>query len=170
MRVPGLRLRAASLGLWLQTRLHGFACSIDPLVHRREQDRDARRFYLLHLAPRILEIGDLPSEWDQLRGFGLGLCLYVHLSELMLQIVFEEEIIDAAIFTHRLEYLPGDNRQPIIQKLLEPLLPRRGVFDIVEAVQRAAIHSVALDQRLHLALGCIEIVGARAAYCRGIRR
>jgi hypothetical protein len=78
---------------------------------------------------------------------------------LVVDLVLQEQIVDAAILPHRVEVHPAERRAPRRVELPHPAVVGWRNADGGGTVFEAAVRGVSLDGRAHLAPGCIEILG-----------
>ena len=80
----------------------------------------------LHLTARVFEVGYRLGEGNQRLNLRKLLRLNVHLSQLVFEMILEQQIINLAFLAHRIKVQLLKLRQPIRIELSEACLPSRG--------------------------------------------
>src|SRR5581483_527113 len=111
----------------------------------------------VHPAPGFVQFDERVGEWDERLRFGKLLCLNLNLPQLVTEVIFEKQVISAAVLIEPVEIEFGESAEPLVVKLLHPGLPRRRDRDGVEADQAAVVGGETFDERTQFAVRQVRV-------------
>src|ERR1051326_2754903 len=126
-----------------------------PVVHLLaqvvESRRDFRGIDRFHATSRFFECDDFVGKRNERLDLAELARLDVELSEQILKMVLEQQVLDLSVLAHRVEVLTLQRREPFVVELPEAFAPCRRYCHRIRTRETAAIDGVALDRAAHLA-------------------
>src|ERR1043166_83461 len=93
------------------------------------------------------------SKRHERRDFSESLFLDVELSQLVVEMILEQDVVDASVLRHRIEVELRNRREPVFLDLLQSRGTGWESFDGEESKETAAINNISFDYAAHLACG-----------------